>query len=161
MKKLYFILIGLFFLSHAIAQVNCKAIQGYAYSITTLPGTLRVDENGVPLPVRVNKERLIYFFTSCKIKPTINKVLYGKTIVKADVNPTAEVSFSAVKSSDQKSILLKPRRGSFLWKINIIENAGRQIPEINNVITVTGMIGAKRFFIVIKEEVELQGHETY
>ncbi len=161
MKKLYFILLGLFFLTNVNAQVNCKAIQGYAYSITTLPGILRVDENGIPFPVRVNKERLIYFFTSCKTKPTINKVLYSGTIVKADVDPTAEISFSAVKSSDQKNITLKPRKGNYLWKISIVENAGKPISEKNNTITVTGKIGSKPFFIIIKNEVELQGHETY
>jgi len=161
MKKLYFTLLGLFFLAGLQAQVNCKAVKGYAYSILTLPGTIRVNEHGTPLPARVNKERFIYFITNCKTKPTINTVLYGKTVVKTDVQPAAEIAFSATKSNDQKRILLKAGKGNYLWKLNVVEKNGKPIPDKNISITVTGKIGTKPFFIIIKEEIELQGPETY
>ncbi|MCY7291810.1 MAG: hypothetical protein LH615_06460 [Ferruginibacter sp.] len=161
MKKLYFTLVGLFFLAGLQAQVNCKAVKGYAYSILTLPGTLRVDENGIPLPARVNKERFIYFITNCKTKPTINTVLYGKTIVRADVQPTAERAFSATKSNDQKRLFLTPGKGNYLWKIYVVEKNNKPIPDKNISISVTGKIGTKPFFIIMKEEIELQGPETY
>lgn len=161
MKKIYFILLGLFFLSSANAQLNCKAIQGYAYCITTIPGNLQVDENGVTLPVRLNKQRFIYFITSCKTIPTINRVLYGRTNVKTDLHPTLEASFSAVKKTDQENINLNPRKGTYLWKLDVIQNLSKFIADKNNTVTVTGKIGTKTFFLIIREETELQGHDTY
>lgn len=161
MKKLYFTLLGLFFLVAVQAQVNCKAVKGYAFSILTMPGTIRVDENGTALPVKINKQRFIYFTTTCKTKPTINTVIYGKTVVRADVQPSAETSFTATKSTDQKSIRLKSTKGQYLWKLNIVEKNGMAIPDKNSSISVTGKIGAKTFFLIMKEEIELQGPETY
>jgi hypothetical protein len=160
MKKLYFSLLGLFFLMGLKAQVNCKTVKGYAYSMITLPGILSVDENGVTIPPRINKERFIYFTTTCKIKPTINTVLYGKTIVKTDPTPTAETSFTATKT-DQKAILLRAAKGNYLWRISVMENNANPIANKISSISVTGKIDKKSFFILMKEEIELQGPETY
>ncbi len=161
MKKLYITLLGLFFLNVLQAQVNCKAIKGYAYSMITLPGTMQVDENGHPVTPKIYKERFIYFFTTCKTKPTINTVLYGKTVVKVDVQPSAETYFTATKSSDQKVVRLKSSKGNYLWKLNVVENNGKPIPEKNKSVSVSGKIGTKPFLIIMKEEIELQGPETY
>ena len=161
MKKIYFILVGLFFLNTANGQLNCKAIQANAFFITSLPGTLMVDENGLPLPVRIRKERFIYFTTSCKLTPRITKVMYGKTIVKTEVQPSFETSFTAAKISNKKNILLKKGKGKFLWKIYVVENADNPIPDKSIAIFVRGKIGANPFLIAIKEEVELQGHDSY
>ena len=161
MKKLYFTLIGLLFLFGLQAQVNCKALKGYAYSMVIMPGTLRVDENGTPLPVELHKERFIYFVTNCKTPPIINTVLYGKTVVRADEKPTKEIFFSAAKVNGQKTMLLKPGRGNYLWKLYVVPTDGKSIPNKNISITVSGKIGSKPFFIIIKEETELQGPETY
>ncbi len=161
MKKLYFTLLGLLFLTGLQAQVNCKAIKGYAYGMITLPGTLQVDENGNPVTPKIYKERFIYFFTTCKTKPIINTVLYGKTIVKADVQPSAETYFTAATSADQKVVRLKSSKGNYLWKINVVENNGKSIPEKNRSISVSGKIGAKPFLIIMKEEIELKGPEAY
>ena len=161
MKKLYLTLLGLFFLVGLQAQVNCKAIKGYAYSLVTLPGTMPVDENGHQIPPRLNKERFIYIITNCKTTPTINNVLYGKTIAKTDAKPTAETSFTATKSNDQKAVLLKPTKGNYLWKISVLENNSKPIADKNSSISVTGKINKKPFFILMKEEIELQGPETY
>ena len=161
MKKLYVTLLGLIFFTSIQAQVNCKAFKGYAYSILTLPGTVRVDENGNQLPARVNKQRFIYFTTNCKTVPTINTVSYGSTIVRADAQPAAEPFLSASKINEEKKILIKPAKGYYLWKINVVGKDGKSIPDKNSLITVKGAIGSKPFTIKIKEETELQGPETY
>lgn len=160
MKKLYFTLLGLFFLSGLQAQVNCKAIKGHAFYIITLPGTMQVDENGNPVPPKINKERFIYFTTTCKTKPIINTVLYGKTVVRADEQPTAENSFTATKT-DKKSIRLKAFKGNYLWKINVVEKDGKAIPDKKMTITVSGKMGTKPFLIMMKEETQLQGPDSY
>ena len=123
MQKLYFILLGLFFLTQGNAQLNCKAVKGYAYIIVTIPGNMPVDDNGNPTADRLHKERFIYFITICKLKPVINTVLYNNTVVKADSQPSYEKSFFATRRTDQKTLLIKPGKGKYLWKINIIENS--------------------------------------
>ena len=77
------------------------------------------------------------------------------------MQPSAETSFTATKSTDQKSIRLKSTKGQYLWKLNIVEKNGMAIPDKNSSISVTGKIGAKTFFLIMKEEIELQGPETY
>ena len=161
MQKLYFILLGLFFLTQGNAQLNCKSVQGYAYIIVTIPGNMPVDDNGNPTADRLHKERFIYFITTCKLKPVINTVLYNSTVVKADAQSSYKKSFFATRRTDQKSLAIKPGKGKYLWKINIIENSSNPIPDKINTISVTGKIASKTFFVIIKEEIALKGPDTY
>ena len=160
MQKLFFILIGIIFLNTAQAQKYCNP-SGYAFSILIQPGTIPVDENGVPIKRRINKERFIYIVTIGKLKPTISSVMFGKTAVKWDLSNVAEKEFSAVTESTQKTMNIKPTKGCSLWRINIQEIANQPISENMVSINIKGKIENKNFTILIYKETNLRGFETY
>ena len=160
MQKLFFILIGIIFLSTAQAQKYCKP-GGYAFSILVQPGTIPVDENGNPLKRRINKERFIYIITPGKNKPTITSIVYGKTAVKWDLPGTAESEFSAVSENTQKTMNIKTSKGCFLWRINIHEVSTIGISENTNAINIKGITANKSFTILIYKETAIQGFDTY
>ncbi|MFN0082479.1 MAG: hypothetical protein ACKVOM_08160 [Ferruginibacter sp.] len=73
MQKLFFILMGFLSLNNAVAQ---KANQPYgnAFSILIQPGTIPVDENGIPVEIKINRERFIYVMVPEKNKPTVKTI---------------------------------------------------------------------------------------
>ncbi len=160
MQKLFFIITGIIFLNTAQAQKYCKS-SGYAFSILIHPGTIPVDEKGVPLKRRINKERFIYIFTPVKNKPTITSIVYGKTAVKWDLPGTSEKEFSAITENTQKTMNIKPSKGCFMWRINIQEVSNNSISENMNTINIKGITADKPFTIMVYKETAVQGFDTY
>ena len=159
MQKLFYILIGIIFLSTAQAQKYCKP-SGYAFSILIQPGTIPVDENGIPLKRRINKERFIYILTVGNTKPVINTILYGKTDVKWDLSK-AEKEFSTVIENTQKTMKIKPSKGCSMWRINIQEILNQAITENSPTINIKGKIENKSFTLLLNKETAVQGFDSY
>ena len=160
MQKVFFILLGIIFLNTAQAQKYCKS-SGYAFSILIQPGTIPVDENGVPIKRRINKERFIYIITMGNIKPIISSVIYGKTPVKWDLPSLAQKDFSAITESTQKTMNIKPPKGCSMWRINIQEIPYQSISENMISINIKGKIENKNFTLLLYKETALRGFETY
>ena len=160
MQKLFFILIGIIFLSTVQAQKYCKPC-GYAFSILIQPGTIPVDENDTPLKRRIMKERFIYIMAAGKVKPVINSISYGQTAVKGKLLPTAEKEFSAVHESTQKKLNILPVYASSMWRINIQEIAEYPILGMVLPIIIKGKMATKPFVILIYTETPLQGLDRY
>ena len=160
MQKLFFILIGILFINTTQAQ-KCSNPRGYAFSILIQPGTMPVDENGVPMKRKITKERFIYLITSGNAKPVINTILYGKTAVKWDVADIKEKEFSTVAESTQKTLLIKPGKGGSLWKINIQEISNHVISENLPAINIKGKIDNKLFTLLLYKETAVKGFDSY
>jgi hypothetical protein len=160
LQKLFFIIIGIIFLNTAQAQKYCMP-GGYAFNILIQPGTIPVDDKGVPLKRQINKERFIYLITPGKDKPTLTSIVYGKTAVKWDLPGTAENEFSAVTENTQKTMNIKPPKGCSMWRINIQEINNQRISENIPAINVTGKIDNKSFTLLIFKETAVQGFDTY
>ncbi len=102
MRKLVFILLGFLFFNNAVAQKTNQPY-GYAFSIIIQPGTIPIDENGVPMKNKINRERFIYVMVPGKNKPTIKTISYNKTAVKWDILNVAEKEYAPVSESTQKN----------------------------------------------------------
>ncbi len=159
MQKLFFILIGIIFLNTVEAQKYCNP-SGYAFSIIIQPGTIPVDENGSPIKRRIMKERFIYILTAGKIKPVINTIFYGKTVVKWDLSK-AEKEFSAIIENTQKTMKIKPSKGCSMWRINIQEILNQAISENSPTINIKGKIENKSFTLLLNKESAVQGFDSY
>ena len=160
MQKLFFILTGLIFFNNAIAQ---KANQpgAYAFSILIQPGTIPMDENGVPEKRKINKERFIYIMIPGKNRPTIKSVQYDKVAVKWDILADAEKEYSAVSESSQKTMKIKSLKGGTIWRINIQEYPNHSISSKALPIIIKGINSSKPFTIMINKETAVQGYDSY
>ena len=160
MQKLFFILIGIIFLNTTQAQKYFKPT-GYAFSILIQPGTVPVDENGVPVKRQINKERFIYIITPGNNMPIINTIVYGKAAVKWDLPGPAEKEFSAVKDNTQKTMNIKPSKGCSMWRISIQEISNHGISENMPIINIKGKTDNKSFTLLLYKETAVQGFDTY
>ena len=160
MHKLLFILIGLIFLNNTQAQKIYQPC-GYAFSILIEPGTLPVDENGVPMKRKIKKERFIYIVLSGKEKPSIKTISYNNIAVKWDVLNIAEKEYAAVNETTQKTMSIKPLKNGSMWRINIQEIDHRFIGTKAVPIIIKGDNGTKAFETIIGKETAVQGYETY
>ena len=160
MHKLFLILIGFIFLNTANAQKYFKP-SGYAFSILIQPGTIQVDEYGIPVKRKINKERFIYITTDSKIKPVITSIFYGTTEVKWELLPTPKKEFSAVQEISQKTVTIKPAFGNSMWRIIIQEIANNSITGKALPIIIKGKKLNRPFTILINTETALQGFDTY
>ena len=160
MQKLFLILIGTIFLNAVLAQKYCKP-SGFAFNILIQPGTMPVDENGVPIKRHVNKERFIYIITPGKNKPTITAITYGKAAVKWDLPDTAEKEFSVVTENTQRTMNIKPSKGCSMWRINIQEISNHHIAENMPTINIKGKTDNRSFTLFIYKETAVQGFDAY
>ncbi len=160
MQKLLFIFIGLIFLNTAKAQKNYQPC-GYAFSTLTQPGTMPVDENGVPVKRKINKERFVYIILPGKIKPAVKTVAYNNVAVKWDVSEYAENEYAAVSESTQKTMRIKAFKGGTMWRLTIQEFPNHAIQSKEVPIVIKGNVGAKPFTVTILKETAVQGYETY
>lgn len=160
MKKVFFILIGLIFLNSAFAQ---KANQpfGYAFSMLIQPGTIAVDENGIPMAVKINKERFIYIMVPRKDMPIIKTISYNKIGVKWDMPAEVQKEYAPVSESTQKTMSIKPFKGWTMWRINIQEFDNHSIQSKAVPIVIKGSIGTKPFTMAIYKETSVQGYDSY
>ena len=160
MQKLFFILTGLIFLNNAIAQkVNQPG--AHAFSILIQPGTMPMDENGVPAKRKINKERFIYVVIPGKNKPYIKSISYNKTSVKWDLIGTAEKEYSFVSEISQKTTRIKPFRNGNMWRINIQEINNQNISDKAVPIIINGSVSNVPFTIILNKEIAVQGYDSY
>ena len=160
MQKLFFLLIALISLNNVFAQ---KFIQpsAYAFSILIQPGTIAVDENGMRIMPKINKERFIYIMVPGKNRPTIKSVQYDKVAVKWDISADAEKEYSAVSESTQKTMKIKSLKGGTMWRINIQEYPNHLISSKALSIIIKGINSFKPFTIMINKETAVQGYDSY
>ena len=160
MKKLFLLLIGFVFLNTVVAQKS-NQLCGSAYSILIQPGTIPVDENGVVIKPKINKERFIYLMVPGKNKPLIKSVQYNKTLVKWDILSEAEPSYSVISEHTQKTLKIKPFKSGTMWRVNIQEYPHRSIPTNALPIVIKGNLSNKPFSIIVNKETAVQGYDSY
>ena len=159
MQKLFFILMALISFNTAFAQKLIPS--AYAFSIIIQPGTLPIDENGIPLEVKINKERFIYVMLPGKNKPTIKSIQYNKTAVKWNILNEAEKEYSAISESTQKTMKIKSFKGGTMWRIYIQEYPNHSISPKALPIIIKGIYSSKPFTIMINKETAVQGYDSY
>ena len=160
MQKLFFIIISILFLQTAHAQKYCKP-SGFAFSITTQPGTIAVDESGAPMKRHIQKERFVYLITPGNSMPVITSVAYANTVVKWSVQSNAAKIFSAVSEKTQKTMNIKPPKGCSMWRVDIQEISGHPILENIASINIKGKTAGKSFTIFLNKENAVQGFDAY
>lgn len=159
MQKLFFILMALISFNTAFAQKLIPS--AYAFSIIIQPGTIPVDENGIQIKPKINKERFIYIMVPGKNRPTIKSVQYDKVGVKWDILADAEKEYSAVSESTQKTMKIKSLKGGTMWRINIQEYPNQLISSKALPIIIKGINISKPFTIMIYKETAVQGYDSY
>ena len=160
MLKLFFILSGLIFLNTVNGQINIKPT-GFAFNIIIQPGNIPVDENGVPVKLTINKERFIYIITKGSVKPVLKSITYNKVLVKWNIVRAAEQKYSATSKSTQKTIIIKPTKGSSMWRIDIQEFPNHSISDTTVPIIIKGSSYHKPFSIFVFKETPVQGYDSY
>lgn len=159
MQKFFFILMGLIFFNTAFGQKLIPS--AYAFSFIIQPGTIPVDENGISMLLKINKERFIYVMLLGKNKPTIKSIEYNKTPVKWNILNEAEKEYSAVSESTQKTMKIKSCKGCAMWRINIQEYTNHSIPSKELPIILKGINGTKPFIIILNKVAVIQNYDSY
>ena len=102
------------------AQNKCSIYKATAYFTVSMPGTQFVDENGNRIPPVPNVQRIIYLECTGKKEPVIQSIAYDNTLYHAQVSDSTVNTVAVGKRfQDEKAVVLKPRKGNRLWKLEL------------------------------------------
>jgi hypothetical protein len=161
MKKIISTLIFAFFISSSFAQKKCSVLNANAFYSIPMPGNIPVDENGNPLEIKLNKNRVIFITSNCNIEPVIVKVLYDKTSPNFFIRKAKEDEVAKLEDEANNKIKLNVPKLSFIWKLTIVASSSAAIPENPTLITLLWKQKSKINTLVIKKELHLAALPTY
>ncbi len=119
-KQFFFLSLLSLFSFTAAAQSKCGIYKAYAYFTVSIPGAQMVDDNGRRIPPVPNVERFIYLECTGKKKPAIGSITYNSILFKATITDVSANSIKVGKRNlDEKEILLKPKKGNRVWKLEL------------------------------------------
>jgi hypothetical protein len=130
MRALFILLCLLVTASICAAQTNCNIKNAYAFYTVSVPGAQMSDDNGNPIPPKVDIVRFIYIELGGTAKPQIKTVLYN--------NKTLSATLTAVKGrtvvpgselSENNNFKITCKKGNSLWKIELQPQGDNSMPE--------------------------------
>jgi hypothetical protein len=127
------IVISIFLLASALtsfAQPNYNIKKAYAFYTISVPGVQMADENGNPIPPKVDIGRFIYIECSGTRKPVIEKVLYNYKVLSATLSAIKGNSvIPGSELSKNNEFKITAKRGNCLWKVELQTIGTDSMPE--------------------------------
>jgi hypothetical protein len=151
------IVISIFLLVSVLAsyaQSNCNIKKAYAFYTISVPGVQMADENGNPIPPKVDIGRFIYVECSGTRKPVIEKVLYDNKILSATL--TAVKGNSVIPGSElskNNDLKITAKKGNRLWKVELQTAGTDSMPEqdCKNIVIKYNVKGKASILKLLKE----------
>jgi len=151
------IVIPIFLLASVLtsySQSNGNIKKGYAFYTISVPGVQMADENGNPIPPKVDIGRFIYIECCGTGKPVIEKVLYDNKILSATLNAvkgSAVIPGSELSKNNEFKITAK--KGNSLWKVELQIPGTDPMPEqdCKNIVIKYKVKGKTRILKLVKE----------
>ena len=136
------------------AQTSCNIKKAYAFYTVSVPGAQMSDDNGNPIPPKVDIARFIYIEWGGTVRPQIKTVLYNNRALAATliaVKGRAVVPGSELSENNNFKITCK--KGNSLWKIELQPQGDNSMPEqdCKNIIIKTNVNGKTCSFKLSKE----------
>lgn len=120
MKKITFAILLLPWLVTSCAQSRCAIKKGYAYYTVTAPGIQMMDDNGNPIPPKLDIGRFIYLEGNESVTPEIDSVFYNNIPLKAIINPVdGNTAVVGNKFENNQQFTITVKKGNLLWRIDL------------------------------------------
>jgi len=116
MKQFYFLLIALGLSCFSNAQTK-EASKIYGYKQPVLPGTIRTDDNGKPMPRKQQFNYFFYIVSSSKINP-LEIWINGEADSVTAINISSPVQYKNPTSLENKSKTLVPKTSKKVLQLN-------------------------------------------
>lgn len=102
------------------AQAGCNIKKAYAYYTVSIPGMQMSDENGNPIPPKIDITRFIYLEGVGTAKPQISTVLYNNKSLRITVVAVKNKTVVPGKElSENNNFKIISKKGNSLWKIEL------------------------------------------
>jgi hypothetical protein len=163
MKKLYIILLLACVSLVSFGQNKCNIKKAYAFYTVSVPGAQMVDENGNPIPPKVDILRFIYFEWTGSSLPKIEMVSYNNRAYTATLVQVKERSVvPGSEYSENNQFRITAKKGNTLWKIELQPKDANSIPkqDCRNIVIKTRLKG-KLCTIKLTTEMQLVAMPRY
>ncbi|MEO6539865.1 MAG: hypothetical protein ABIN74_02695, partial [Ferruginibacter sp.] len=147
----------------SFGQNKCNIKKAYAFYSVSIPGAQMVDENGNPIPPKVDILRFIYFEWIGTGKPRIEMVSYNNKALSATLVPVKGRSvIPGSEFSENNQFRVTAKKGNTLWKIELQPGEGNSMPgqDCKNIIIKTSIKG-RTCSIRLTEEMQLVAMPRY
>lgn len=132
MKRIILLSVFCLALLNSEAQSKCSIYKANAYFTVSMPGTVMVDEQGNQVRPAPTVQRFIYLECIGTKRPVIQAITYNNipfTPAMPESFPGSSI-LAGKRNEDEKEIMLKPRKGNRIWKIEILPPSDKpQSPE--------------------------------
>lgn len=140
------------FICHA--QTNCNIKKAYAFYTFSVPGAQMSDDNGNPIPPKVDIARFIYIEWGGTTKPVMQSVLYNNKTLSATLTPVkGRTVVPGSELSENNNSKITAKKGNSLWKIDLQPQGDNAMPDqgCKNIIIKTKVKGKTCSFKLLKE----------
>jgi hypothetical protein len=144
MKNIGMTLLLLVVVLTSFGQTKCNIKKAYAFYSASIPGAQMVDENGNPVPPKVDITRFIYFEWIGTAKPKIETVSYNNKALSATLVPVKGRSVTPGNEfSENNNFVIRAQKNNLLWKIELQPKDGNSMPgqDCKNIIIKTRIKG--------------------
>ncbi|MEO6252675.1 MAG: hypothetical protein ABIO79_05190 [Ferruginibacter sp.] len=147
----------------SFGQNKCNIKKAYAFYSVSIPGAQMTDENGNPIPPKVDILRFIYFEWIGTGKPKIEMVSYNNMAFTATLVAIKGRSVIPGREfSESNNFRITAKKGNTLWKIELQSMDGNSMPgeDCKNIIIKTRLKG-KSCSIKLTKEMQLVSMPRY
>lgn len=139
-------------ISHA--QTSCNIKNAWAFYTVSVPGVQMADENGNPIPPKVDIVRFIYIEVVGTVRPQIKTVHYHNKALPATLTAVkGRTVVPGSELSENNNFKITSKKGNSLWKIELQPQGDTAMPQqgCKNIIIKTNVKGKTCSFKLTKE----------